>query len=48
MINDFRDLGNEAKVTWLELGLRLNLMNPCTKFGETSSIIYSDIERKPF
>ena len=40
------DLKNEVKITQFELGLCLALMHLCTKFGEDTSNISSDIERK--
>ena len=46
--NDFRDLENVVKVTRFYVGLRLALVPLFTKFSVTSSIISSDIKRKPF
>ena len=45
-LNDLCDLENEVKVTQFELGLCLALVLLCTKFGEDTSNISSDIERK--
>ena len=46
-LNDLCDLGNKVKVTQFKLGLHLALVLLCTKFGEDTSNISSDIERKP-
>ena len=47
-LNDLCDLEIEVKVTQFKLGLHLALVLLCTKFGEDTSYISSDIERKPF
>ena len=41
------DLENRVKVTWFEVSLCLALLNLCTKLGEDTSNISSDIEGKP-
>ena len=47
-LNDLRDLENKVKVTRFKLGFRHALMLPCTRFGEHTSNISSDIKQKPF
>ena len=47
-LNDLPDLDNNVKVTRLELGLCVAWEPLCTKIGESSSNISSDIEQKPF
>ena len=47
-LNDLCDLKNKVKVTQFKLGLCHALVLPCTKFGEHTSNISSDIKRKPF
>ena len=45
--NDLCDLGNKVKVTRFKLGLCHALLLLCTRIGEETSHISSDIERKP-
>ena len=44
-LNDLCDLGNDIKVIKFKLGLLLELVLPCTKFGEDTSNVSSDIEQ---
>ena len=46
-LNDLCDLENEVKVTRLEGCLRLALVLLYTKFGEDTTNVSSNIERKP-
>ena len=45
-LNDLCDLENDVKVTQFERGLCLALVLLCTTFGEHTSNISLDIERK--